>query len=67
MLCNSFLISECTKSNLLSCQKLLGGNELLTYIPEDEDIFGNDLREQAYIASLMFENLRRKKILEDLN
>ena len=67
LLCNSCLISECTQYHLLCCQKLLGGNELLTYIPDYEDIFGNDLREQAYIASLMFENLRRKKILEDLN
>ena len=39
-------------------------NKLLTYIPNYEDIFINNTREQAYIASLMFENLRRKKAME---
>ena len=52
---------------VLSCHTLLEENCLLTYIPEYEDIFGSGLREQAYIASLMFENLRRKKILEYSN
>ena len=37
------------------------------YISEYEDIFGSDFRQQAYIASLMFENLGRKKLLEDSN
>ena len=64
ILCNACKISECTNSHLLSCQRLIGGNELLTYIPNYEDIFINNTKEQAYIASLMFENLRRKKAME---
>ena len=65
ILCNSCQISECTQRHLLSCPKLIGGNELLTYIPNYEDIFGNNITEQAYIASLMLENLRRKKLFEN--
>ena len=66
LLCNSCQLSECTQSHLLSCQKLIGGNELVTYIPNYEDIFGIELQEQAYIATIMLENLRRKKILENI-
>ena len=64
ILCNTCKISKCTNSHLLNCQKLIGGNQLVTYIPNYEDIFINNTREQAYIASLMFHNLRRKKEME---
>lgn len=42
-----------------------GQNELLTYIPEYEDIFSNNLEEKFYIARLMMENLRKKKEIEN--
>ena len=65
ILCNTCKISDCTNSHLLSCFKLIGGNQLVTYIPNYEDIFINNTKEQAYIASLMFDNLRRKKAMEN--
>ena len=58
-------ISECNQEHLLQCKYLIGGNELLTYIPNYNDIFGNDLDEKIYITMLMMENLRRKVIMED--
>ena len=44
---------------------LIGKNEILSYIPNYNDIFGTDLGEKVYIARLMKENLRRKKEIEN--
>ena len=66
--CNSCLISECNQKHLLECSALIGRNELLTYIPNYNDIFDNEnCTEQEYIGRLMMENLRRKKIIEEIN
>ena len=65
LICDTCLISECNQSHLLNCQKLLGSNELVTYIPNYEDIFDDsNPEEQCYIASLMMANLKKKKQLE---
>ena len=64
MLCGSCFESECNQPHLLECPNLLGANEMVTYIPNYCDIFGEDISEQIYIAQLMSENLRRKKELE---
>ena len=61
--CNSCHLSECNQEHLLECSALIGRNELLTYIPNYIDIFDNEnSTEQKYIARLMMENLKRKKI-----
>ena len=66
--CNSCQLSECNQEHLLECSALLGRNELLTYIPNYIDIFDNEnSTEQEFIARLMLENLRRKKIIEQIN
>ena len=63
--CNLCLTSECNQPHLLYCQKLLGSNELVTYIPNYEDIFDdNNPEEQCFIANLMMANLKKKKQLE---
>ena len=50
---------------LLECSALIGRNELLTYIPNHNDIFDNEnYTEQEYIGRFMMEILRRKKIIE---
>ena len=50
LICNAGLISECKRSHLLNCQKLIGSNELVTYIPNYEDIFDDsNLEEQFYM------------------
>ena len=43
----------------MECEKFLGQNELVTYIPYNEDLFGNQEEEQVYIARIIAENLRR--------
>ena len=66
LVCKSCQISECNQPHLLYCAKLIGSNELVTYIPEYEDIFNDeDPKEQCFIARLMMTNLKKKKELED--
>ena len=45
------------------CKELLGGNELVTYMPLYEDLFGTDKKEQVYIARIISDNLRRIRYL----
>ena len=46
------------------CQALLGSNQLVTYIPNYEDIFDdNNIEEQCFIANILIENLKQKKEL----
>ena len=42
LVCNSCRISECSQSHLLYCPELIGSNELVTYIPDYQDIFDDD-------------------------
>lgn len=64
--CKSCNLVECNQSHLLYCSKLIGSNSLVSYIPEYQDIFNDDdPKEQCYIASLMMENLQKKKQIED--
>lgn len=67
LLCNSCFISECNQSHLLYCPKLVGSNQLITYIPQYEDIFDdNETEEQCFIANIMMENLKKKKEIESV-
>ena len=46
LICDSCMNHECNQPHLLECPKLLGKNEMLTYIPNYQDIFEGDLREK---------------------
>ena len=60
--------TESIQAHLLDCPKLLGNNEIITYIPTYEDIFNDcDIREHVFIARILMDNLRRKKMLEESN
>ena len=60
--CDLCKMSECNQSHLLYCTKLIGSSELITYIPEYENIFDdNDPEEQLYMANILIDNLKRKK------
>ena len=62
-LCNSCKLHECNQSHLLYCSSLIGSNQLISYIPDYKDIFDdNDIEEQYFIANIMKQNLRKKKI-----
>ena len=66
LICKSCHVSECNQSHLLYCSKLIGSNELVSYIPDYEDIFNDDdPKEQCYIATLMMKNLQKKKQIEE--
>ena len=65
LVCNSCKISQCDQSHLLYCSKLIGSNQLISYIPNYEDIFNDDdPEEQCYIAHILMENLKKKKEIE---
>ena len=65
--CNSCNKSICDQKHLLECSELIGKNEILSNIPNYQDIFNDeDIKEQEYIASLLIENLKRKKVLEHI-
>ena len=65
LICNSCGRNECNQPHLLYCEALIGSSQLITYIPNYEDIFKNDnIEEQFFIANIMMDNLQRKKILE---
>ena len=51
--CDGCRVKESTTRHTLECSSLLGGNELVTYIPCYEDLFGEDEAEQVYIARLI--------------
>ena len=42
LVCKSCSLSECNQSHLLNCSKLIGSNQLVSYIPEYQDIFNDD-------------------------
>lgn len=42
--------------HLLVCSKLIGKNELISYIPEYKDLFSENTEEQVYISRILKEN-----------
>ena len=48
-----------TQSIPLNVKHCWGKNQLVTYIPKYEDLFGNEEEEQVYISRIIEENLRR--------
>ena len=62
-----YLCTECgkeeeTQQHVLECSKLIGKNEMLTYIPNYYDIFSKEVEEQLYVTRILRENMRIKKI-----
>ena len=62
-----YLCTECgkeeeTQQHVLECSKLIGKNEMLTYIPNYYDIFSEEVKEQLYVARILRENMRIQKI-----
>ena len=52
-------MSESTSQHTLECQNLIGQNELVSYIPNFEDLYENGFKEHVYIARILGDNLRR--------
>ena len=65
-MCNSCKKNECNQSHLLICPALIGRNQLITNIPNYKDFFDDDIiEEQCFIASILIENLKYKKKLDN--
>ena len=50
-----------TQRHLLDCKYLQGKNEILSHIPDYNDFFNGDMKEQIYISRLLKENFHRFK------
>ena len=62
-ICGGCQIEESTTSHTLICHALLGGNELVTYIPNMEDLYGKNEDEQVYTSRLLQDNIRRMQAI----
>ena len=56
--CNSK--SEETQMHILACQALIGNCEIVTYLPNYHELFGNNLDELAYVARVLEDNHSRR-------
>ena len=56
---------EMDQRHLLECKFLLGKNEIVTYIPEYNDIYQGNIEEMVYTSRILRENLKRMKTAED--
>ena len=63
--CNYCFSTEMDQKHLLSCKYLLGKNEIVTYIPDYQDLFSEDIDAQVYTSRILKENYTRMKHLED--
>ena len=59
VICGGCKIEESTTKHTLECTSLLGSNELVTYIPDIQDLYGDDEDKQVYIARILKDNIRR--------
>lgn len=61
--CKNF---EESQQHILECELLSNKNDLISYLPNYSDLFGDDLTEKVYIGRIMKENMRvRNLILEN--
>ena len=59
VVCEGCFTEKSTTKHKLECPVLLGKNELVTYLPDYEDLYEEDEDLQAYIARIFKDNLRR--------
>ena len=49
-----------TQTQILYCDTLLGKNENVTFIPQYEELYSEDLREQVYVSRLLKEHFENR-------
>ena len=59
VICEGCHKEESTTKHTLHCNTLLGRNELVTYIPDILDLYGEDEDQQVYIVRLLRDNIGR--------
>ena len=58
-ICDGCQVEESRTSHILECRSLIGANEIVTYLPEYRDLYGEDEDEIVYISRIVKDNLRR--------
>ena len=58
-LCDGCHLQESTIQHTLECKSLIEGNEVITYLPNHQDLYGDNEEEQVYVARIIQDNLRR--------
>ena len=58
-ICDGCLVEESRTTHILECRSLIGANEIVTYLPEYRDLYGEDEDEIVYISRIVKDNLRR--------
>ena len=58
-ICGGCKIQECTTKHTLKRTSALGSNELITYIPDIDDLYGDVEDEQVFITRILKVNIRR--------
>ena len=56
--CDSQIIE--TQSHILECIPLIGKSEIVTYIPNYNELFGADIQAQVYVSRLLQDNFERR-------
>ena len=54
-----------TPRHLLECKFLLGKSEIVTDIPEYDDVYSENIEDMVYIGRILKDNLMRMYSLED--
>ena len=49
-----------TQKHILFCDSLLGKNENISYLPDYEELYNGDLKEQIYVSRLLRENFNNR-------
>ena len=58
-LCEGCRTEESSTVHTLECKSLIGGNEIVTYLPRYKDLYGEDEDEIVYLARVIKDNLSR--------
>ena len=67
LICDSCEKSKCTQPHSMYFEALIGSNQIITYIPNYEDMFNDDnIEEQCFIANILIANLKQKKEIEKI-
>ena len=61
IMCSSCMKNEIeTQKQILFCDSLLGKNKNISYLPDYEELYNGDLKEQIYVSRLLRENFNNR-------
>jgi hypothetical protein len=58
-ICDGCQVEESRTSHILECTSLIGPNEIVTYLPDYRDLYGEDEDEIVYVSRIVKDNMRR--------